>query len=222
MLFFVKSPEHVPVKSRLAESIGPEAARDLYRNFVGDMLGTLAGVAAKTGHALSVCIHPPEASRQMRNWLGDDYRYQPQEGKDLGERMNNAFLASFAAGYGKTLIIGSDAPDLTGEIVTEGLERLEYEGAVIGPARDGGYYLIGFRSDAFLPAVFKDIPWSTGEVLTATLQVFRHAGSDVSLLPLWRDIDTAADLQDLRQRHENDYFTNSRTMRYLRSRKAQV
>jgi rSAM/selenodomain-associated transferase 1 len=220
MLFFVKSPAHAPVKSRLSESIGMEAARDLYRNFVGDMLETLAGVAAKTGHALFVCVHPPEAEalRQMQYWLGDDYRYWPQEGKDLGERMKNAFLASFAAGYKKTLLIGSDAPDLTGEIVAEGWERLEREGAVIGPARDGGYYLIGFQSDAFLPVVFEDIPWSTGEVLSATLQAFRAAGSDVSLLPPWQDIDTFADLQDFRARHEKDYFADSRTMRCLRSR----
>lgn len=222
VLFFVKSPEHVPVKSRLAESIGTEAARDLYKNFVLDMLETLASVAAKTGLALYVCVHPPEALPEVRNWLGDDYRYQLQEGKDLGERMKNAFLTSFAAGYGKTLIIGSDTPDLTGEVVAEGFERLERGGTVIGPAHDGGYYLIGFRSDAFLPAVFKDIPWSTDEVFTATLQIFRHAGSDVSVLPPWRDIDTSVDLQDFQQRHGNDHFTDSRTMRCLRSRKEKV
>ena len=217
ILLFVKSPEHLPVKSRLAESIGKETARELYKNFVLDILETLSGAAAKIGCALRVCVHPPEALRHMRNWLGDNYRYLPQQGNTLGERMKNAFLASFADGYERVVIIGSDAPDLTGESITEAFRFLEDSEAVIGPAHDGGYYLIGFRSDAFLPVVFEDIPWSTGEVFAATMKIFQQAQCDVSVLPPWRDIDILPDLQDFRARHEKSSFADSRTMRYLRS-----
>ncbi len=220
ILLFVKSPQHAPVKSRLAESIGEETACELYKNFVLDILETLTGVMATAGHALHVCVYPPEtrASQFIRKWLGDDYRYLPQKGNDLGERMRNAFLASFADGYERALIIGSDAPDLPREIITEAFDRLEQGEAVIGPAYDGGYYLIGFRSDTFLPAVFEDIPWSTGNVFAATIKIFQQARCDISVLPPWRDMDTLPDLQDFRARHEKSSFADSRTMRYLLSR----
>jgi rSAM/selenodomain-associated transferase 2/rSAM/selenodomain-associated transferase 1 len=218
ILLFVKSPQHVPVKSRLAASIGGETARELYKNFVLDILETLSGVAAKTGCVVCLCVHPSGAVPEIRKWLGDGYRYLPQKGKDLGERMKNAFLDGFADGYGRAIILGSDAPDLTGEIITEGINSLGHGEAVIGPAHDGGYYLIGFRSDTFLPAVFEDISWSTGNVFAATMEIFRHARRHVSVLPSWRDIDTLPDLKDLRERHQTSGVVHSRTIRYLRSR----
>ncbi|MBI4634214.1 MAG: TIGR04282 family arsenosugar biosynthesis glycosyltransferase [Deltaproteobacteria bacterium] len=218
ILLFVKSPEQAPVKSRLAADIGEEAAGELYRNFVLDILETLSGVTATMRCALHVCVHPPGALQQTRKWLGNDYRCLPQRGQNLGERMRNAFQAGFAEGYKRAVIIGSDTPDLTGEIITEGLRRLEHGEAVIGPAHDGGYYLIGFRSDTFLPAVFEDIPWSTGDVFAATMKIFRQAKSDVAVLPPWRDVDTLSDLQDFRMRREKSSFADSRTMRCLRSR----
>lgn len=218
ILLFVKSPEQVSVKSRLAADIGEETARELYKNFVLDIVETLSGVTATIRCAMHVCVHPPGALPQTRKWLGDDYRYLPQRGKNLGERMKNAFLAGFADGYERVLIIGSDAPDLTGEIITEGINSLKHREAVLGPAHDGGYYLIGLRPDTFLPAVFEDIPWSTEEVFAATMKIFRQAKRDVAVLPPWRDMDTLPDLQDLRERHKTNYFADSRTIRYLRSR----
>ncbi len=216
ILLFVKSPRQVPVKSRLAESIGKQAARTLYENFIRDILKTLSAVSAKTGCAIRVYVYPPGASQEMGEWLGNDYPCLPQQGGDLGERMKNAFLAGFAEGYRWVMIVGSDVPDITEAILTEGISRLEEDpGAVIGPARDGGYYLVGFRPAAFLPAAFENIPWGTDTVFAETMNVFREARRQASLLPPWSDVDTLADLQDLRQRHRDDYFSSSRTMSWL-------
>lgn len=215
LLFFVKSPEQTTVKSRLAEAVGAETARELYRNFVLDMLDTLSDSAAGGQHDLWVCFYPPEAGQEIRDWLGNSYTCVPQQGNDLGERMQNAFLTGFAEGYSRALLLGSDTPDLTSAIITAGLSRLTSHHAVIGPACDGGYYLLGFQSQAFLPAIFCGMPWSTGEVYTRTMEVFRRAHANVSVLPSWRDIDTIADLQDLLERHRNSSFARSRTMRCL-------
>lgn len=215
LLFFVKSPEQTDVKSRLAEAVGIETARELYRNFVLDMLDTLADAAAGGQHDLLICYYPSGAGQAIRAWLGSSFACVPQQGEDLGERMQNALRTGFAAGYSRAVLLGSDTPDLTSSVITEGLSRLTSHPAVIGPACDGGYYLLGFQSQAFLPAIFCDMPWSTGEVYARTREVFRRSHLPVFVLPTWRDIDTLDDLRDLRERHRNSSFARSRTMRYL-------
>jgi rSAM/selenodomain-associated transferase 1 len=222
ILFFIKAPKQTTVKSRLAEAVGAVTARELYRNFVLDMLDTLSAITAGGRYDLWVCFHPPEAGQEIRAWLGSSYNCVPQQGSDLGERMQNAFLAGFAAGYSRAILLGSDTPDLTSEIINEGLSRLTTHPAVIGPACDGGYYLLGFQSQAFLPAIFCGMPWSTGEVYSRTREVFRQANVNVSVLPSWRDIDTIADLQALREGCRNSSFASSRTMRYLQQGNEQV
>ncbi len=217
LLLFLKAPEPGEVKTRLAQAIGAEAACRLYRNFVLDLLETLSRITGAGSLDLRIFFSPPAAAQEVRKWLGSGYDYAPQEGRDLGERMKNAFLASFTRGYERVLLLGSDVPDLTGEIIKEGFDHLEGCGAVLGPARDGGYYLIGFRANAFLPAVFDHIPWSTEEVFAKTLAIFRSANCTVALLPAWRDIDTLADLRDLRERHRTGAFARSRTLLYLLS-----
>ncbi len=217
IILFVKSPEQTPVKSRLAASLGAETARALYRNFVLDMLETLTDFTAAAGYGLRICFAPPRAGRALKKWLGNTYTYLPQQGRHLGERMKNAFLAGFAAGYQRVLLLGSDTPDLTGTVIAEGMRSLLHHHAVIGPARDGGYYLLGFRAETFLPAVFQGIVWSGGDVFDRTLAIFRGAGVRVAILPPWRDIDTVADLRDLHRTGLQGSFAQSRTMRYLRS-----
>ena len=87
--------------------------------------------------------------------------------------------------------------------------------AVIGPARDGGYYLVGFRNDTFFPGVFSGIAWSTGTVFRSTMQAFGKAGQRVHELPLWQDVDTIEDLKDLAARSRRSAFSSSRTMSFL-------
>ena len=217
ILLFVKSPDHVPVKSRLAKAVGEGAARELYRNFVLDLLDTLSEITGEDRYDLKVCVYPPEAVEDVRRWLSG-YTCTSQHGRDLGERMSNAFRECFATGHARAILIGSDAPDLTSQIIEEGFARLEHSIAVIGPAHDGGYFLIGFQKEGFLPAAFDGIPWSTGEVFCRTMEIFRREKLDPALLPPWQDIDTHEDLRRLREQHREGIFANSRTMRYLLSR----
>ena len=108
LLFFVKNPERGKVKSRLAAVIGDDLAVSLYKNLVAQMLSTL-----KEGNFPAyVCFFPKNAQKPMKNWLGTEFRYIPQNGKDLGERMKNGFIDGFAMGYRRVVLIGSDIPDL--------------------------------------------------------------------------------------------------------------
>lgn len=215
IFLFVKSPGQTTVKSRLAKAVGEQKARELYRHFVLDMLDTLWDVAAVAQHDLLVYFYPPEAGQEIRDWLGSSYTCIPQQGNDLGERMQNAFLTGFAAGYRRAILLGSDTPNLTSSLIIAALNSLHTHPAVIGPACDGGYYLLGFQSQAFRPAIFFGMPWSTGKVYTRTRKILQRRHTDVFVLPPWRDIDTITDLQDLQEGCRKGSFAHSRTMRYL-------
>lgn len=209
LIVFVKSPETGRVKSRLAADIGEEKARRLYMRFVEDLLDSLD----KGDHCLKIFFHPPDQQSVLSKWLGRERSYEPQKGDDLGERMKRAFEKCFSDGFEAAILIGCDIPDLTGEIIKEGFAALRSSDVVIGPSHDGGYYLIGFRSGTFLPEVFTGISWGTDGVLKSTREILENNGLRLSLLPLWRDIDTYEDLTALVERHRDTRFANSRTIR---------
>ncbi len=193
IILFLKAPIKGAVKTRLAESIGDAAALELYRCFVADVLT----MAQSTGLNISVYYYPARAGDQIRSWLGDGFDIFPQTGDNLGEKMKNALAETFFAGFKRAIIIGSDLPDLLPEIIDEAFDRLKENSAVIGPSRDGGYYLIGFTADGFLPEIFDNISWGTDTVLSNTLKRFRDNGIVPIILPVWRDIDTIVDLDNL-------------------------
>jgi rSAM/selenodomain-associated transferase 1 len=208
ILFFVKAPVRGQVKTRLAAALGEDAALELHRSFALDLLTTIDA----TGIPSQVFYTPADARDAVADWLGQNRTYTPQAGIDLGSRMENAFRAAFAAGASSAVLIGSDLPDLPGEVFAEAFQALDGQDAVIGPARDGGYYLIGFRKDTFLPGVFPAMPWGTDRVFQETLARFKAAGSRVHLLREWRDVDTAEDLSGLRERARGTSFEQSRTV----------
>src|SRR3990172_6395297 len=149
LLLFVKYPDKGKVKSRLSKEFGEDTVLLLYEVFVLDVLETVN----KGKYRFTICFHPPSAQEKIASWLGKSYLYMPQNGSDLGEKMKNAFAAAFSEGFEKVMLIGSDIPDLPKEIVDEAFAS---DGeAVIAPATDGGYYLIGFRRDTFLPHIFE-------------------------------------------------------------------
>ncbi|MEW6333855.1 MAG: TIGR04282 family arsenosugar biosynthesis glycosyltransferase [Thermodesulfobacteriota bacterium] len=211
LILFVKSPEAEGVKSRLAAVIGEEKARALYRHFVVDLLATLDRVGE--GHRLTIFFHPPEHRSILETWLGHDRIYEPQQGNDLGERMRDAFERCFAEGFETVVLVGCDIPDMPGEIVRAGFAELESADAVIGPSRDGGYYLIGFRSGAFVPEIFRGMSWGTDGVLWSTRERLDARGLRLAFVPLWSDIDTYEDLAALIERHRNTPFAGSGTVR---------
>jgi rSAM/selenodomain-associated transferase 1 len=210
LIVFVKSPEAQSVKSRLGSVIGELKARQLYRCFVKDLLDNID----KGDYCQKIFFYPPERLQTVAGWLGHDRSYEPQTGGDLGERMKNAFEKCFSEGFDRSILIGSDSPDLPREIIEEGFVALSSGDAVIGPACDGGYYLIGFRSATFLRDTFSGIPWSTEGVLKSTLAILDKKGLKVTVLPTWRDIDRYEDLKAFIEINRNTAFAKSRTFRY--------
>jgi rSAM/selenodomain-associated transferase 1 len=211
ILLFIKAPFRGQVKTRLASVLGAAGALDLYQRFVLDIIDTLE----QTGIPFRICYTPADSEKAVAGWLGPGRQYQAQIGRDVGERMENAFQQVFSAGISRAVLTGSDIPDLPPEVFSEAFRALDGNDTVIGPARDGGYYLIGFRRNTFLPALFRGIAWSTNTVLTDTLAVLARKGSTVQQLPLWGDVDTIEDLKDLADRGRRSAFRSSRTMSYL-------
>ncbi|MDO9263109.1 MAG: TIGR04282 family arsenosugar biosynthesis glycosyltransferase [Desulfosalsimonadaceae bacterium] len=193
VILFIKAPVAGQVKTRLARRLGVSAAALLYRCFVNDLVRKIDAANLP----LHIFYDPPDAEAAIRNWLGEERAYAPQTGDDLGERMKQAFQQVFSEGIKRAVLVGSDLPDLPAEIAADALTALNQNPAVIGPSKDGGYYLIGFRADAFTPTVFDGVPWSSGRVLQTTLERFAAAGLPVLKVPEWRDIDTPEDLTDL-------------------------
>ncbi|WP_320042633.1 TIGR04282 family arsenosugar biosynthesis glycosyltransferase [uncultured Desulfobacter sp.] len=193
VIVFIKAPEKGRVKTRLAKGVGDTAALDLYRCFVMDVLD----MVRSTPNALRVYCYPDTALDSVRFWLGDDLDFFPQKGATLGKKMENALADTFAAGYEKAVLIGSDLPDLPSGIIDKAFMGLAQCSAAIGPSRDGGYYLIGFTATGFSPRIFHGIPWSTNQVFDLTLNKFKDHQISHYTLPVWQDIDTLEDLNFL-------------------------
>lgn len=198
VLLFLKAPERGRVKTRLARSIGLDAALMLYKNFVRDTLAMLK----KSGRPVIVCFHPAHAESAVARWLTGDHLFWPQTGKDLGERMMTALARAFSENYSRALLMGTDIPDLPESIIDEAFSALARHPAAMGPATDGGYYLIGFNPRGFCPRFFQDIAWSTPSVFNQTLGIMNEERISCHILPQWRDIDEWDDLKDLISRED--------------------
>jgi rSAM/selenodomain-associated transferase 1 len=207
----VKYPVAGKVKTRLAKQLSQDAATDLYKSFVTDILATLRSLNVN----FKIVFDPPDVEDQFQQWLGKEYRYTPQIGQDLGQRIKNAFLQTFAEGFNNVVTIGSDSPDLPEYFLKRSFQALDTHDAVIGPSSDRGYYLIGFPRDSFLPEVFENISWSNDSVLEQTVDILKQHGRKAYLLPQWHDVDTLADLKSLLHRNKNAAFNKSRTFFYL-------
>ena len=211
VLFFVKYPVPGRVKTRLAEQIGSDVAAELYRNFVMDILATLK----KLDVNIINVFDPPDSKEQFQQWLGKECSYFPQVGLDLGQRMKNAFLQAFSGDFDSVIIIGSDVPDLPAKYIELAFDALDTNDVAIGPASDGGYYLIGFARNAFLPEAFERISWSSNKVCDQTIDILKKYRQKLYLLPQWHDVDTLVDLKSFLRRNENSAFSKSATMCYL-------
>ena len=210
LLFFVRNPERGEVKTRLAATLGQNVARDLYRCFILDMLSALGS----TGFPITICYYPEDARDNIERLVGEGYAFKSQRGADLGERMAKSITDAFAQGSDRAIVIGSDVPDLPAAFIDESFAALEVYDSVLGPALDGGYYLIGFQCATFLPEAFQGVHWGTDMVLRQTLDIFRDNQHTAYLLPPLRDIDNPEDLKVLFEKHKNTPHC-LRTMNYL-------
>jgi rSAM/selenodomain-associated transferase 1 len=211
ILLFIRAPAKGKTKSRLASSIGEDAALELYKNFVLDIIDTID----KSSYPLRIFFHPPDAGEALASWLGHHYHCLPQDGNDLGERMEKSFERIFSEGFTSAVLIGSDIPDLTPAVFHEAIESLKTNDVVMGPAVDGGYYLVGCNKTTFLREMFHGIAWGTNTVFRKTMGILHKASLRVHLVPEWQDVDTLCDLQSLFERNRDTIFGKSRTMAFL-------
>ena len=190
LLVFARVPALGRVKSRLAAGVGQPAALAVYRELLAITNTAIveAGVPATVWLADTATAMPTAA--ETHEWAAHAARCQPEG--DLGARMTTAFATAFAAGAGRVAIIGTDCPGLRASHLHQAFAALETADVVLGPATDGGYYLLGLRQPQ--PELFQHKTWSTDSVLADTVADARRLGLRVALLPELRDVDDAEDL----------------------------
>jgi rSAM/selenodomain-associated transferase 1 len=211
VILFVKLPEKGKVKSRLAQCMNEDLVLLLYENMVLDTIDMLT----RGRFPFRICFTPPDARDRIMEWLGQEYRSLPQTGDDLGDRMEGAFACVFAGEVEEALLIGSDIPGLTTDMIEEAFAALLANDAVIGPADDGGYYLIGFRKKSFEPDIFHDMAWSTGTVFRETLDKLHDVLLKVHVLPELTDVDTVEDLKTFMSQVKSPASKTLRTRSFL-------
>ena len=190
---FAKHWEPGKVKTRLARTIGESHAATLHALFVGALIERLADVAERRVIAFS----PPEARSSFAGVVHDRYELVAQCDGDLGQRMQALFVAALAWAE-RVVLIGSDAPDLPRERLIAAFAALEQSDVVLGPAADGGYYLLGLARR--IPRIFEGIAWGGPDVFQQTTRRILAAGIRWHELPPWYDVDEPADLTALRKR----------------------
>ena len=185
IIIFVRNPELGKVKTRVAATVGDEAALQIYKQL---LLHTME-VADKKYADKFVFYH--EQIEPDDIWNKKGFHKKLQSGSNLGEKMKNAFTFVFSEGYNKVIIIGSDCLQLNTDIVHEAFAALDQKDTVIGPAKDGGYYLLGMKKNyGFL---FDNKTWSTESVFDESMRDMQQQHLSTGLLPLLTDVDTEAD-----------------------------
>jgi len=191
ILILLKFPEPGKVKTRLAATTGAQAAALIYRRLVRDVL-TIAATAP--GDRVRIQFDPPSREAEVRDWIVSEWQgtlerldFRPQTGDGLGERMANAFATAFQEGYAKVALIGTDCVDITASTFTKTWDALDTVDAVYGPADDGGFYLLGLKG---VEHRLFQVPWSSPDTLSASLERAEEAGLQTTLLEKKPDIDT--------------------------------
>ncbi|MEQ8541484.1 MAG: TIGR04282 family arsenosugar biosynthesis glycosyltransferase [Coleofasciculus sp. D1-CHI-01] len=191
LIIFTRYPEPGKTKTRMIPALGEEGAANLQRQMTENTLAKAKKLQAF--HPVSVEIHFAGGNQPlMQAWLGADMIYHQQSEGDLGERMASAFEKSFAAGMTGVVIIGTDCPDLNPQIMAEVFKLLKTHDLVLGPAQDGGYYLIGLRR--LIPELFVGIHWGTWQVRQQTVEIADNLGLAIAFAPMLHDIDRPEDL----------------------------
>lgn len=196
LIVFTRYPEPGKTKTRLIQALGARGAADLQRRMTERLLGNVGTLLAKRKMTLEV-RYEGGSQKKMKAWLGADVRLTAQESGSLDRRMLLAFADAFAAGCRTVVIIGTDIPGITAAIVEDAFERLRNRDLVLGPAADGGYYLIGLRHSCLeraRPLLSAAIPWGTEKVLQMTREIAAECNLAHSLLETLRDIDRPEDL----------------------------
>ena len=191
LIVFVKAPRAGSVKTRLAQSVGAEAACLIYQVLVGNLLRHIDSLGP-----VQLRFSPDDAEKDIRRWRRKGWVLAPQGSGGLGRRLMAAFREAFAAGFERVAIIGSDSPEITPEDIEDAWAALREHDVVLGPTKDGGYWLIALRRvvpDRKVTQLFKGIPWSTERVFEKTVEQAQAKKLRVHRLRELQDIDTEQD-----------------------------
>jgi rSAM/selenodomain-associated transferase 1 len=191
-----KKPIAGQVKTRIAALYGPSVAAELHEAMLLDLLETWDSAAALSPGVRRVLVYAPaDAGPWFQARVSASFALQPQAEGSLGRRMQEFFAGEFDRGASRVVLIGSDAPTLDPAVIVNAFRCLENRDVVLGPATDGGYYLVGSRLQA--PPIFEGVDWSTPSVLDQTIERLSTSGRSLAVLPPWYDIDTPQDLRML-------------------------
>ena len=194
LIVFVKNPVQGKAKTRLAATIGAEAALDVYKELIS--------ITEKATSKISDCdLHVYFSSEIDESLWPGKVRFI-QQAADLGERMYSAFYNGFELGYHRIVGVGSDLPDLNSETISKGISALSTNDVAFGPSDDGGYYLIGMSQPT--PCIFENKKWSTESLLDETTRELSGKSISYSLLETLNDVDT---IEDLRSSSLSDKFS---------------
>ena len=189
LILFAKAPELGKIKTRLARQIGDQKALEAYTQLLRHLTHQL-----RRRTDVEVRITPDLALDSLKGLIPQGWKVSPQGEGDLGTRLTHAFQEAFTEGCTKVAAIGSDCPYITSHDIDTAWQSLAQKDVCVGPATDGGYWLIGLR--AMQPQIFNDIPWSTQEVLAQTLLKCRQNSLSISLLNILSDVDERADWEE--------------------------
>ncbi len=184
LLIFSRNPELGKVKKRLAAGIGDQSALKVYKYLLKHTVEVTENLQVEKW------VFYSEEIPEEDIWPERTFRKKLQQGKELGERMEKAFSEAFRNGFSKVVIIGSDLYDITEEDIKMAFSALDVHDYVLGPAQDGGYYLLGMKRET--PQLFSNKDWSTDKVFKQTLEDLKQ--EKVKLLPMRNDIDTFEDM----------------------------
>ena len=189
LIVFVKNPVPGTVKTRIAAHIGDEAACDVYKQ----LLISTRDAIKHLPFDIRISYYDRIGNNDI--WSNEPFVKVVQEGNDLGQSMASDLQKAFDLGYKKVCLIGSDIFDLSPKIIERAFDALANRNVVIGPATDGGYYLIGFQKKAYSRKIFKGIDWSTSTVFKDTLQLISEERLTCHIHSTLSDIDTVEDLE---------------------------
>jgi rSAM/selenodomain-associated transferase 1 len=187
LIIFVRNPIHGKVKTRLAKEIGDARALEIYKLLLMHTFNVTQALACRK------YVFYVDKITKNDLWKGADFAKRIQKGIDLGARMHNAMNELFEEGFAKVIIIGSDSFEVSTSILEEAISQLAHHDAVLGPACDGGYYLLGLNT--LIPELFVNKIWSTDQVSKDTIHDFIKMNKSYYLLSELNDIDDASDLK---------------------------
>ena len=198
LVVFAKAPIAGQVKTRLCPPLTNDESATVHGSFVLDTLERTRMAVSKFRLPVDRYLACAPSSNLAFFKIMEERQavtLLDQVGDELGARMNGVFDRLFARGYRQVMIVGTDVPSLPLDRYQQALQLLGHHDLVVGPAVDGGYYLIGLKKAA--PSLFRDVPWSTDRVLALTKEKAMELNLSIGLLPEWRDVDTIDDLKML-------------------------